>query len=180
MTVRTTHGQPVPTAPTSTASAWVCWRDPSHLTRTRPVLGWPECSICGAKPDYHERFTLLPENLSVQVYVLTSTTRDRGGLAPASAIVSLMPSPDDAYVTVYYEGWVHGAAQYAERDLLGRWEAGVDHAAGRLVTDYPTSAMTGLPAAALHVVGSYQPVARRLTLTDEPALARWLASGTSA
>lgn len=169
-----THGQTDPPASVSTASAWTCWRDPSHPTRTHPVLGWPECSTCGAKPEYHARFALLPEHLILPVYVFAPSTRERVSIARSSGIVSLEPAPQDERVTIYYEGWVHGAAQYAQCDLRGRWEAGVDHAAGRLVTDYPTSAMASLPITALHVVGSYEPVTRRLTVTDEAALTHWL------
>lgn len=71
--------------------------------------------------------------------------------------------------TVYYEGNVHGASNivsYADR---------VYHAADRLVRRYPTIARRTVHRDALIAVGTFDYPTRTLRVSDEPALAAWLA-----
>lgn len=118
---------------------------------------------------YHERFARVKHAL-VRVFVpadLSSTS-----IAPRAGIVGV--ETGDGHVLAYFEGWIHGAMQYADLDARGQWEAAVDHAAGRMLTGYPTSAMRAFPAAELVEIGIYDPAARSIDVTDEATLATWL------
>lgn len=94
------------------------------------------------------------------------------GIAPHSGIVGA-PLVDGT-VLVHFEGWVHGAMQYAHLDARGKWEAGVKHAAGRALTHYPTVARRVLRLEDLNAVGTYIAAEDRIDLTDEPEVERWL------
>lgn len=160
--------------PPDRAADWTCWRDPAHETWKHDLFGWPSCRDCGAGPSYLDRFAQLPEDLAVGVYVPAPDARFGAVLAPRSAIVGL-PEIDGVSTKVYYEGWVNGPAQYGDRDARGLWEAGVDHAAGRMVTRYPTIATAVVADTDLVRVGTFWPMPRRIEVTDEDAMAAWLA-----
>lgn len=158
-------------------SAWTCWRDPRHdnIFASEP-FGWPVCGVCQASPAYHDRMAYLPEDLTLPVYVPSPDSRARAFVSPRSALVGdPTTSPfDRAKVAVHYEGWVNGPAQYGDRDARGLWEAGAEHAAGRKVTGYPTSAVALLPVAEMVQVGTYTVATRQVVVTDEAALTAWL------
>lgn len=149
---------------------WKCWRDPQHTAiDTHPMFGWPQCATCRAAPPYHERPNYLPE-LLLDVYVLTTPSSI---IAEGSGIVG-DPSHAEDRVLVHYEGWIHGARQYEHLDARGRWEAGLLHAAGRMVTGYPTMAAGLLPTSQLKKIGTYDPRTHRVEVEDEQALAAWI------
>lgn len=147
-----------------------CWRDPSHTRIETTRFGWPQCAVCRAAPAYHERPSYLPDDLLLDVLVPTRVgpyqTIDEG-----SAVVGV--PLDENRVLAYYEGWIHG--QYAELSKRERWEHGVLHAAGRMVTNYPTVATAHLDAWDVTKVGTYNPKTRELVVTDEDVLRAWLA-----
>lgn len=152
--------------------SFTCWRDASHTTiKPHPKFGWPECVTCRAAPSYAERPDYLPDDFTLTVYV-PDTDLYRGLVARGSGIVGL-PNPER--ITVYYEGWIHGAAQYEGLDARGKWEGGLLHAAGRMVVNYPTTAALSLPVAELKAIGTYHYKSRTVTVTDEAALTEWLA-----
>mgnify|MGYP001765174084 CR=1 FL=1 len=151
-------------------TTWTCWRDPAHDTTELTRLGWPECGVCGAGPSYPDRFEYVPNACEVAVYV--PAPGSSGRFAPRSAVVGY--PTDDGQVRVYFEGWVYGPAQYGERDTRGLWEAGVDHAAGRMIVSYPTVATGVYPAESLIRVGTHWPKQLRTVVDDEDALTAWL------
>lgn len=151
---------------------WTCWRNPRHPVKPHPVFGWPQCQHCQAAPQYHERSQWLPADLQLAIYVPSPFARF--GVAPGAGIVGVNPPLGNDIVFVHYEGWVHGAMQYADRDARGRWEAGVYHAASRLVTAYPTIAQANVPRQQLRRIGTYNPTTDVVTVTDEAALSVWL------
>lgn len=118
---------------------------------------------------YHERFARVKHSL-VRVFVLAASSKS--SLAPRSGIVGVEMA--DGHILAYYEGWVHGAMQYADLDVRGQWEAAVDHAAGRMLTGYPTSAMRSFEPSELVEVGIYDPAARSIEITDPEAVDSWL------
>lgn len=155
---------------------WTCWRDLSHRPVTKnPLFGWPQCSICRAAPAYHERSRYLPDGFRLNVYV-PADGRSTAIIAPGSAVVGLITGvgPEGGWVSVYYEGWLNGPMQYGDRDARGLWEAGLLHAADRMVTDYPTIAQARLPLKTLRKVGTYNPKTHEVTVNDEEALTAWV------
>lgn len=152
---------------------WTCWRDPTHATAAT-IFGWPQCLTCRAAPPYHERPSYLPEDLKLVIYVPTEDPRMRAVIAPRSAIVGLPVGGSGERTSIYYEGWVNGPMQYADRDARGLWEAGVEHAAGRMVTDYPTVAQANVLSRRLKRVGMYHPRTHQIDVADEGALDAWL------
>lgn len=152
-------------------NTWTCWRDASHVVGTHE-FGWPQCTQCRAAPPYHERPSFLDERLNLTVYIPTDPLV-ASMVAPGSALVGLPMG--DGRVLVYYEGWIHGAAQYADLDARGKWEGGLDHAASRMVTNYPTSALMSPKAETLTAIGTYNPVTRTVVVDDEESLEGWLA-----
>jgi hypothetical protein len=152
---------------------WTCWRDASHETTIHPDFGWPRCAECGAAPEFHERPSYLDERLELTIYIPNRGHSFIGAMvAPRSGIVGL---PMGERALVYYEGWVNGPAQYADRDVRGLWEAGIEHAAGRMVCQYPTVALMSPKVDELEAIGTYNPTTRVVTVTDEKALEGWLA-----
>ena len=153
-------------------NAWKCWRDPRHETMVSRVLGWPRCLDCGASPSYADRWTYVDEYLELAVYVPAA---DRlATVAPRSAIVGPIHHDGDHRIEVYLEGWVNGPAQYADRDARGLWEAGVGHAAERLVVQYPTVAKIEVPWSDLLPVANFWPKQKRIVVHDEDSLNTWL------
>lgn len=152
--------------------SWPCWRDASHEVKPHPTFGWPQCTVCQAAPPYHERPNYLPDDLSLDVFIPAGGAA-LAQLALGTAVVGLS-SRMDGYVETYYEGWIYGAAQYEGLSPRGKWEAGLEHAADRMVTAYPTSAMAHFPAHTLFKVGTYNPKTRQVTMTHTPALSTWL------
>lgn len=162
-------------APRPDAGEWRCWRRPGHRTRKHEVFGWPLCADCRAKPPFHERFTMLDPALTVGVYVpAPDATGLDARIAPGSGIVGVVDDATDPRMLVHYEGWVHDPGSYADLDVHGRWQAGVEHAAQRMVIEYPTAASARLVRTSLVQVGEYQPTTRTLDLTEPETLARWL------
>lgn len=164
-----------------TVTSWTCWRNPEHDRVNTTMFGWPQCAICRAAPEFHERPNYLPENFVLGIYVPVDgdalRRRAIAMIAPRSAVVGLHDGGDgdDARIQVYYEGWTNGPMQYADRDARGLWEAGVYHAASRMVTGYPTIAQAYLPADQLAYVGLYYPKTKRIIVDADQRLAEWLA-----
>jgi len=150
---------------------WTCWRDASHTVTTHD-FGWPQCLDCHAAPAYYERPAYLDERLELTIYVPDSAGI-ANMMAPRSALVGGVSAGGER-VLVHFEGWVNGPAQYADRNARGLWEAGVEHAASRLVTDYPTSACMTPKVVELCAVGTYNPTTHVVTITNEEALNSWL------
>lgn len=153
---------------TTSTSVWTCWRDATHTTHNTQ-WGWPQCVECQAAPQYHERGRYVYNDVSLVIYVPIDA--GRLGIDPGSALVGL---PVETSVDVHYEGWKYGAAQYANRDARGRWEAGIQHAAGRMVTAYPTSARVFVGSTLVRAIGTYHPSTDTITVFDEEALESWL------
>lgn len=154
---------------------WQCWRDASHDQIITTEFGWPQCSTCWAAPAYHERPDYVPAHFVLGIYVPDPTNwRAAATVEPRSGIVGLPTGVGGEYISVYYEGWVNGPMQYAERDARGLWEAGIQHAAGRMVVDYPTIARAHLPSNSLTRIGIYRPKSGEIELTDEARLNEWL------
>lgn len=87
---------------------------------------------------------------------------------PHAAIVGTGEADAAGSVVVYLESNAFGASnlkRYAER---------LRSAVGRLVTHYPTSALLSVPAADLIPVGTYSPADHTFSITNGPALDRWL------
>lgn len=110
------------------------------------------------------------EEATLAIFVLKEGATST--IAPHSGIVGRTVVAGTALC--HYEGWVHGAAQYADRDARGRWEAGVRHAAGRALTDYPTVARQTIRLDGLVRVGTYHAANDRIEITNETEVQRWL------
>ena len=122
----------------TTTTTWTCWRDPAHdQIAFHDTFGWPQCMVCRAAPPYHERTEYLDERLNLTLYVPVHGGFIERIAAPRSAVEGL-PAGDERAV-VYIEGWINGPMQYADSDVRGLWEAGVEHAASRMDTAYPTA-----------------------------------------
>lgn len=93
-------------------------------------------------------------------------------LAPRTAIVGKHLA--NLEWMCHYEGWKHGAMQYADLDARGQWEAGVRHAAGRALTQYPTVARALINGDRLRAIGVYSARDDSITVDDEEALTAWL------
>lgn len=118
------------------------------------------------------------QGATLTVYVPVPAARHQlPSLAPGSGIVGEPLEGDPTRLLCHFEGWVHGAMQYADRDDYGRWEAAVEHAAGRAFVLYPTIARAAYPREALHEVGTIDAATMTVTVTDELAVRRWLAVG---
>lgn len=108
----------------------------------------------------------------LRVYVPTLTASIRKMIVPGSAIVS-RGRVEDARILVYFEGNIYNSAsmrKYSERVL---------HAAGRLVTRYPTIALAAVPPGDLIQVGTYSTIPPRLAIDDYLTLEGWLTCGPS-
>lgn len=160
---------------------FICWRDPKHTDITITRFGWPQCA-CGAAPPYHDRPDYLPKGFQLGIYVpvegpLRAIIADRSGVvglpSPADASDPLGRGPE-ARTLIYYEGWTNGPMQYADRDTRGLWEAGVEHAASRMITQYPTVAQAFPLSTTLKNIGLYDPRAHTFDIHDEEALDAWL------
>lgn len=146
---------------------WTCWRYPSHETTTDPMFGWPRCAECSAGPPYYERTA--PADLRLDVVV------PKGGrIKKGSAVVAALDPEAPRRYLIYFEGWLHGADQYAHLDRRGQYEAGLLHAAERMVTRYPTSAKAEVSTGDMLKIGTYTPVTRWFDVLDEDTLDRWL------
>jgi hypothetical protein len=165
-------------APTHDISTWACWRDATHSVAASKY-GWPQCTVCMAAPPYHERPEWLPDNFMLGIYL---PSRDEAGwkanaiISTRSAIVGLPVGYEQRWIDAYFEGWLNGPMQYRDRDARGLWEAGIFHAASRMVTNYPTIACAHLPTEALTCIGNYRPKERHLHIDSEGivALDEWL------
>ena len=107
-------------------------------------------------------------NEPLTVYVPTS---ELSYIREKSAIVGrpFIHSQEDL-VEICFEGNLHGThglAQFSER---------VRHAAGRLVSEYPTVARAVVLASKLVPVGTYIPRTHDLQITNPEALAGWVKS----
>lgn len=159
----------------NTTVPFTCWRDPSHLVISTTMFGWPQCGICRAAPPFHERPGYLPENFALAIYVPVDN-RATAIISPRSAVVGLPNGGEgeDDWTQVYYEGWLNGPMQYGDRDARGLWEAGIEHAASRMVCAYPTIAQANLPSHMLQYVGLYWPATKVLVVDKPDALEEWL------
>lgn len=155
-------------------STWTCWRDAAHEVTTSK-FGWPQCTVCRAAPPYHERPDWLPNDFELGIYVPnTASWKGTAIIAPRSGVVGLPAGGD--WIDISYEGWINGPMQYGDRDARGLWEAGIEHAAGRMITDYPTIARAHLPSNSLVRIGLYYPKTRLVGLFSEgeDRLSEWL------
>lgn len=159
------------------ASDFTCWREPQHTQISTTLFGWPQCATCRAAPPYHERPDYLVPGFALGLYVPTGPLA--AIVAPRSGVVGLPDGADrddpEARVSIYYEGWTNGAMQYEGRDAQGLWEAGVEHAASRMVTSYPTIACALPRASELTYFGLYWPKTKRMEIDFPEVLERWLA-----
>jgi len=154
---------------------FTCWRDPRHTAISTTVFGWPMCDFCRAAPPYHERPQYLSDDFVLGIYVPTGPATVM--IAPRSGVVGLPDGGDgdEARTEVYFEGWVNGAMQYADRDVRGQWQAGIEHAASRMVCRYPTVATALLCPAMLQYVGLYWPATKQIAIDNNEVLNGWLA-----
>jgi hypothetical protein len=108
----------------------------------------------------------------IVVYLPTGSHRATADIVRGSAIVGQPRSGSDE-VTIYFEGAIYD--QQNVRTLADR----AKHAAGRMVEEYPTTAMRVVPRDALVVVGTFDLREGRILLTgphSERAVADWLGS----
>jgi len=154
---------------------WTCWRDSAH-TVNQTIFGWPKCFDCGAAPDYPVRFELLHERFALGLYIPHPEAGTQT-IKPGSGIVGLPEDAEvgDPWIKLYYEGWVYGAMQYEGRDARGKWEAGVEHAAERMVCAYPTAGQIMVPQVDVQIVGLYFPKTKTFQVDNDNLLNRWLA-----
>jgi hypothetical protein len=155
--------------PGKATDPWKCWRNPSHQVGSHHPFGWPQCTECGAAPQYYDRGKYLPEDFSLNVYIPSNL--NVLGLATGSAIVG-RPA-EDGTIEVYYEGWVYGWSNGAASSMRDRWRAGLLQASDRMITAYPTAARANVPESALRLIGTYKPKTD-VVAVDESALATWL------
>lgn len=120
---------------------------------------------------YADRWKIaVGEKATLTIFVLQEDTHS--GILPGSAIVGSKLT-DFAFLC-HYEGWAHGAMQYRDLDAWGKWQAGIKHAAGRALTEYPTSARQVLTKKDLVEVGVYHAADDRIEITNEAEVRRWL------
>lgn len=162
-----------------TTKTWTCWRNPTHTEiEHHETFGWPQCMECGAAPQYFERTEYLDERLNLTLYVLKPEATHLATIVhPRSGIVGLPAGPERTIV--YIEGWRNGPMQYGDRDARGLWEAGVEHAASRMVTAYPTVACLSPRSEDLEAIGTYNPTTHHFDVENEEALATWLTTTTT-
>ena len=159
---------------TNNVTGWPCPRDASHDVN-ETIFGWPQCFVCRAAPDYHERRKMMRPDFVLGIYVPVDG-RSTAIIAPRSAVVGLPNGGDDEddWTEVYYEGFLNGPYQYGDRDARGLWEAGVGIAADRMVTRYPTIATAHLPSPTLKFVGLFGVAENKIAVDNEDALNTWL------
>lgn len=87
-------------------------------------------------------------------------------IAKASGIVGT-GEVKDGLTTIYFEGNLYGA------ENVVRYDQKVEHAAGRLVEKYPTTAKMMLKPEHLTQVGTYDSESHVLDVTDPDALEAW-------
>lgn len=164
-----------------TDTTWKCWRDPSHRTATDLLFGWPRCAECPAAPQYWERKPS-PE-LTLLVFVPADETGAIPGqrsIAKGSAIVGVRLAEEgvretyDSLYKISYEGNIHTPLASLEQDKERRFADALVHAADRLVTDYPSAAVTATEIENLLIVGTYNPTTRHIEILDEQHLGEWL------
>lgn len=100
----------------------------------------------------------------VDVYVPTKEPYAR--LIAAGAAVVGKPLENDR-VIVYYEGNLSGASN------LNTFEEKLDCVAGRMVSRYPTAAMSMMPKDALAKVGTFDVLTKTFVIEDAAALEGW-------
>jgi len=104
------------------------------------------------------------------VYLPNGSDPATASIVRGSAIVG-QPQPGSDKVRIYFEGAIYD--QRNVRTLADR----ASHAAGRMVEEYPTTAMQVVPRDALVVVGTFDLREGRILLTgphSERAVADWL------
>lgn len=126
---------------------------------------------------YPDRWKMaVTEHKQLTIYVPAEGGITGRVLAPRSGIVGEVMT--DGKVLVYFEGWVVSAYQYESLDARGKWEAGVETAAGRMLTEYPTIARRAVNADELIAVGYYHcsnGPGERIRIFQEDEVAKWLA-----
>lgn len=152
---------------------WTCWRDRSHRVATDLLFGWPRCAECPAAPQYWER---KPDpSLTLLVFVPADSTGKiprQMTIAKGSAIVGIRLEHN--LYKISFEGNIHNPLANLELDKQGRFESALIHAADRLVTDYPSVAVTSAAGDDLMAVGTYNPTTKELAILDEEHLNEWL------
>lgn len=126
---------------------------------------------------YHERWKMQQER-HAQLLILVPKDGVVTRIADRAGIVGKRLKDSPGKVLVYFEGWVNGAMQYSNRDPHGQWMAGVEHAAGRMLTEYPTVACAVMDEDDFVEVGAYHCVnateEERIRLWDEAAVDLYL------
>lgn len=107
----------------------------------------------------------------LKVYVPTLTAPIRKTIVPGSAIVSRGTPDKDGYLLVYFEGNIYNSP------AMRRFSQRVLHAAGRLVTRYPTIALANIKRDDMMPIGLYWTVPPRLKIEDYLTLEEWLMQG---
>jgi hypothetical protein len=106
----------------------------------------------------------------VVVYVPVRATVATASIARGAAIVG-RPDARREEVRIYYEGAIY--EQCEMRTLADR----AVYACGRMVDNYPTTAVMSVPREALVAVGTFDPSSNEIVLTGDQsaaALAEWL------
>ena len=106
----------------------------------------------------------------IVVYLPNGGGRATADIARGSAIVG-QPEFGSKEVTIYFEGSIYD--QENVRTLADR----ANHAAGRMIQRYPTTAMRAVPREVLMAVGTFDIRRRQIILTgphSEGAVAEWL------
>lgn len=101
---------------------------------------------------YHERWKIA-QNKHKQLKILVPKPGSMTYIAERSGIVG--EPIGEGKLLVHFEGWKNGAMQYAHLDPKGQWAAGVTHAAGRALTEYPTVAKSIVDEDDFIEVGAY-------------------------
>lgn len=150
---------------------WPCWRDPTHRVAARPVLGWPQCTECGAAPPYYERTQWVPADLDVPIVIPEPGSNLDAVILPGSAIVAWpeLHGPDRR---IWFEGWADGIPDSST--LADAWTDALRNAADRMVTDYPTSARGAYPADQMRTVGTYRITSGEISSTGDLQLENWM------
>jgi len=130
----------------------------------------------------HDRWALCVEH-GCQTDIVVPTSLTHPLITPGSGMV-VAPRftggefdatlPACGRVLVYFEGFVFG--QYNDLGPRDRYKAAVHHAAGRAMTDYPTSAIVAIDAGDLTVVGTYtcgSDIDKAVTLDDIEFVQQW-------
>lgn len=126
---------------------------------------------------YSDRWKMQQER-HAQLLILVPKDDAMTRIADRAGIVGKRLKDTPGKVLVYFEGWVNGAMQYSHLDPKGQWTAGVEHAAGRMLTEYPTVACAVMDEDDFVEVGAYHCVnptmEERIRVWNDAEVNRWI------